>query len=69
MFVINRKKGEQIKIGDTVITILSNQRVKLGVQASKETRVEIVKKVNDEVLQSERQDAPTLGESEPSIVI
>lgn len=69
MYVINRRKGEQIKIGDTVITVLSNQRVKLGVQASKDVRVEIVKKQVPNVLQSEQSDVVLSDASEPVITV
>lgn len=43
MKIFNRKKGEKIKIGQAVITILSNTRVKVGIEAPPEVKVERVK--------------------------
>jgi carbon storage regulator CsrA len=40
MQVIKRKLGERIKIGDAIVTILSSARVKVGVEAPKEIKVE-----------------------------
>lgn len=43
MHIINRKKGEKIKVGDAVIVILSTGRVKIGIEAPPEIKVERVK--------------------------
>jgi len=44
MLVISRRCGEKIKVGDAEIVILATgTRVKLGVTAPAETRIQIVK--------------------------
>jgi sRNA-binding carbon storage regulator CsrA len=53
MYIVNRKKGEKFRIGDAIVTVLSNQRVKLGVEAPPEVKVE---RLDDSSLSSEPND-------------
>lgn len=56
MYVLNRKSKERLQIGDTIITILSNARVKLGIEAPSDVRVVRLgpaAEVSDDVLPSE----------------